>query len=133
MTRTALLLLLASSIALADSTVSVDKLTVDGQEVRQLKCTLKEADFFATMTIAAAVARQKKALDACVPAGGAFRATWKWKGGKATDVKVSAASAEKAKACVVKALGHTTAADADCGAVILVGDAAAADKAAAAL
>lgn len=130
MTRTILLLLLTSSVVRADTTVNVEKLSVNGQEIRHLKCVLKNADFFASMIVAAGVAAEKKALDACAPEGAAFRVEWKWKGGKASDVKVTAASAEKAKACVVKALGQTTATDADCSAVILVGELKGAEKAA---
>jgi hypothetical protein len=124
-------LLLVGASAQAQTNVTVGKMTVDGQEVRELKCSLKKGGLFAVATVVGALSKQKKALDACVPGGAAFRVEWKWDGGKARDVTVTQSSAKGKNKCVVAAVGKTTAStDGTCSAVVLVGKAEAAGKAA---
>ena len=126
----AAILVLAASVR-ADTTVTVGKMTVDGQEVRDLKCTLKKAGFFAVAAVVGALSKQKKALDACAPGGAAFQVEWKFEDGKAKDVTVVKSSAKAKEKCVVKALGKTKApSEGTCSAVVLVGKAEAAGKAA---
>ena len=134
MTRFAVVLavlVLAGSVQ-ADTNVTVGKMTVDGQEVRDLKCSLKKGGFFAVAQVVGALSKQKKALDACAPGGAAFLAEWKWDGsGKATDVAVTKSSAKGKNKCVVAALGKTKATtEGSCSAIILVGKSEAAGKAA---
>jgi hypothetical protein len=121
--------------AQAQTNVTVGKMTVDGQEVRELKCNLKKAGFLAVATVVGALSKQKKALDACVPGGAAFRVEWKWDGaGKAKDVAVAQSSAKGKDKCVAAAVAKTTAsAEGACSAIILVGKSEAAGKAADAL
>ena len=129
-------LIVATALALAVSAqaqtnVTVGKMTVDGQEVRELKCSLKKGGFFAVATVVGALSKQKKALDACVPAGAAFKVEWKWDGGKAKDVTVTQSSAKAKNKCVAAAVGKTTAtAEGSCSAIVLVGKSEAAGKAA---
>lgn len=123
-------LLFASPPALAaEASLAVDSLTVDGQEVRALSCTLREPDLVALLTVVGALAQQKAALDACAPRGAAFRVRWTW--GAKTAAKVEAARAPKAaEACVARALERTRGPAGACGAIVLAGDPAAAAKAA---
>ena len=123
--------LLLGVSAQADTNVTVGKMTVDGQEVRELKCSLKNAGFLAVATVVGALAKQKKALDACVPGGAAFQVEWKWDGGKAKDVTVIQSSAKGKSKCVAAAVAKTTAtAEGACSAIVLVGKSEAAGKAA---
>ncbi len=121
-----------AGIAGADTNVTVGKMTVDGQEVRELKCTLKKGGFFAMAQVVGALSKQKKALDACHPGGAAFLAEWKWDGsGKARDVTVVKSSAKAKNKCVVAALGKTKATtEGTRSAIVLVGKAEAAGTAA---
>ena len=133
MARYALVLavLVLAGSARADTSVTVGKMTVDGQEVRELKCTLKKAGFFAVAAVVGALSKQKKALDACVPGGAAFQVEWKFDGGKAKDVVVVKSSAKAKNKCVVAALGKTKApSEGTCSAIVLVGKSEAAGKAA---
>src|SRR5262245_41467395 len=126
--------LLAAPMAQASSTVDVGQMEVNGQEVRNVKCTLGEGGIFAIMGFVGQLANHKETLDACVPAGAAFRLEWKWVGGKTKKGKVAASRAKPKNAGVVTAMQKTTAnAKGSCSAVILVGDATGAGKAADAL
>lgn len=117
--------------ASARASISVSAMDVDGQAVRDLACQIDNGGMFAVMGVVGTVAKQKKALDACAPAGAAFRVAWTWAGGKATRVDVLAASDKAKSACIQKALQLTTTdTNGDCRAVLLVGDAAAAKRAA---
>ena len=117
--------------ARADTNVTVGKMTVDGQEVRELKCTLKNAGFLALATVVGALSKQKKAFDACVPGGAAFQVEWKWDGGKAKDVVVAKSSAKGKNKCFAAAVAKATStAEGTCSAIVLVGKAEAAGKAA---
>ncbi|HEY3351605.1 MAG TPA: hypothetical protein VGQ83_00020 [Polyangia bacterium] len=130
----ALVTLLCPALAGAGSTLKADRLSVNGLEVRQLSCTLEKADFFALMTVVGALAKQKDALDACAPAGAAFRVEWQWAKGKAKGAKVAQSSKAGANKCVAAAVLKTSAAtDGSCAGTILVGEAKAAGKAADAL
>jgi hypothetical protein len=123
--------LVFAATATAQTNVTVGKMTVDGQEVRELKCSLKNAGFLAVATVVGALAKQKKALDACVPAGAAFRVEWKWDGGKAKDVSVVKSSATGKNKCFAAAVAKATStAEGTCSAIVLVGKAEAAGKAA---
>lgn len=117
--------------ARADTNVTVGKMTVDGQEVRDLKCSLKKGGFFAVAGVVGALSKQKKALDACHPGGAAFQVEWKFEGDKTKDVVVVKSSAKAKNKCVVAALGKTKApSEGTCSAVVLVGKSEAAGKAA---
>lgn len=130
---TLVILAAATSAAHADS-VSVGSLTADGQTVRNLSCELQSGGMLAVIQVVGTLAKQKRTLDACAPAGGAFQVKWAWAGGKAKDVEVLKSSASSKSACVAKALKltHTDLAG-TCQALVLVGKPAGADKAADAL
>ncbi len=126
-----LAVLVLAGNARADTNVTVGKMTVDGQEVRELKCTLKKAGFFAVAAVVGALSKQKKALDACHPGGAAFHVEWKFVGDKAKDVAVLKSSAKAKNTCVIAALGKTKApSEGTCSAIVLVGKSGAAGKAA---
>jgi hypothetical protein len=129
-----LALVLLPAAALAGSTLTAGKLSVNGLEVRDVSCTLEKADFLGLLTVVGALAKEKAALDACAPGGAAFAAEWAWAGGKATDAKVARSSKAAANGCVAKALRRTRATvDGRCTGTVLVGEAKAAAKAADAL
>jgi hypothetical protein len=111
--------------------VSVGSLTVDGLAVRALVCDLDDGGMFAVMAVVGALAKKKKTLDACAPKGGAFRVAWTWAGGKTTTAEVKASSLSKKDACVAKALRKaSTGPQGTCEAIVLVGKAKAAQRAA---
>lgn len=127
----ALVTMLAGSVAIARSSLKVGSMSVNDLTVLDLACELDNGGMFAVMGVVGALAKQKKALDACVPAGAAFRVSWTWAGGKATRVEVLAASEPAKSACVQKAVQLTTTDTVgDCRAVVLVGASAAAKSAA---
>ncbi len=116
--------------AQADVQVSVSELTVDGLQVRSLKCTLDKGGLLAAATVVGSLAQQDSALDACSPEGAAFSVQWTW--GDASEVSVLASSRPEANACIQAALKTTTSSlNGQCTAVVLVGDEAAAAAAAA--
>lgn len=122
--------LLVPAIASAQTRLSVESLAANGQQVRDLSCSLAEGGMFAMVGVVAALARQKPALDACAPDGAAFKVKWTWSA-KPTDAVVLQASAPKAKACVEKALKATRGPTAGtCTGLVLTGPAPAAEKAA---
>jgi len=124
-------LLLAPATGLAETNLTVESLAADGMQVRDLTCKLQEGGMFAMIGVVAALAKQKPALDACAPAGAAFRVKWTWSA-KPTDAVVEAGSAPKAMACVAKALKATQGPSAGtCTGLVLTGPVEAAEKAAA--
>ena len=115
-------------------TVGIDTMTVDGQEVRALSCTLESGGLFAVAGVVGSLAAQKTALDACLPSGGAFEVEWSWVAGKTATQKVLKASTASASTCVQGALGKTTSGvNGTCKAVLLLGEPVAAAAAATAL
>jgi len=130
----AVVLLVACGVPARADEVNVASITADGQTVRNLSCKLESAGLLAVIQIVGTLAKQKRALDGCAPAGGAFQVKWSWSGGKASDVAVLKSSAASKAACVARALKLTRSELAgSCRAIVLVGDQAAANKAADAL
>lgn len=122
---------LATTTATAAVKVSADSMTVDGLEVRQLQCELESGGFLATMQVVGALAKRKKALDRCAPAGAAFDVQWTWKGKGPVPVEVRRSSSPKKEACVARALKKTSSGPkGTCTAIILTGKKAAAAEAA---
>lgn len=118
--------------ALAGGTVEVESLSVDGLELRELSCALDRAPLLGPLVVGASLAAQKEALDACAPAGHAFRVAWTWS--DTTTASVGAASTKGAEDCVRTALEKMTPAlTGRCTAVVLTGPTEAAEKARAAL
>lgn len=124
------LLVLVPSVASGQTQLSVESLAANGQQVRDLSCSLAEGGMFAMVGVVAALAKQKPALDACAPDGAAFKVRWTWSA-KPTDAVVVEASLPKAKSCVEKALKATQGPTAGtCTGLVLTGPAPAAEKAA---
>lgn len=121
-------LVLVAAAATAQTRVTVKKMTVDGLEVHDLSCSLTKGGLFATAAVVGALAKKKKAFDACHPAGAAFAVEVAW--GTSPTAKVTRASKKAKSACMVKALRATKGPAGSCTAVILVGASAAARKAA---
>ncbi len=117
--------------ALAETKLNAQKMTVDGLEVRNLSCTLKQGGMFALMSLVGALAKEKKALDACAPTGAAFAVEWAFSGGTVSAAKVARASVDGKAGCVEKALKAQKPTDAGtCTALVLTGTPAEAQKAA---
>jgi len=117
--------------ALASTTIQVESMTVDGQEVRELECELEKGGLFAAAAVVGALAKQKGTLDACMPSGGAARVAWVWAAGSVKSASVSQVSDDRHKACVTEALrGMGAPMGGSCKALLLIGPAAAAKEAA---
>jgi hypothetical protein len=97
------MLMTAASAAFAGGSLSVASLSVDGLELRDLTCTLERQILLGPVTVAAALASQKPALDACGPEGQAFRVAFRWTGEAAVAVEAGT-GAPAASACVQKVL-----------------------------
>jgi hypothetical protein len=127
-------LLLATPLALAHGKIHVGTLTIDGQTVRDMDCELDAGGLGAVMKMVGALAKQKKALDECAPGGAAYRVKWTWTGGRPSAVEVLAASEASGSACLGRALKLIQSQSAgECRAIVLVGQADAAARAAATL
>ena len=117
--------------AWAGSTIQVEQMNIDGVEVRSLRCDLEKGGLMASMTVVAAIAGQKAALDACAPAGAASQVKWTWAAGATSGVSVVQSSAPETAGCVNKAMTTiTTDIVGTCEAVIFSGPAEAAAAAA---
>lgn len=110
--------------ALATETnLNVGRLSSDGLEVRKLNCKLQSGGMFGSMLIVAELAKQRKTLDACATAGGAFLLEFNWQTGKPTTATVLATNLPKASACVTDALKQTRAVVVGtCKFILLTGD-----------
>lgn len=108
--------------AFAGTSLSIESISADGQEVRNLSCTLDSGGFLALAMVVGSVAKQKSALDACYPAGEAVEVQWTWVAGKATEVSVLHASQPTQNACVANALKLTTnGSNGTCKGTLLIG------------
>jgi hypothetical protein len=94
----------------------------DGFEARNLYCKLNAETKGAAGYIKAGLVDQDAALDACAPKGAAIEVTWSYVSNAAQNVSVVAGSGTMAK-CITKAMGGVRAGvDANCSAVLLIGD-----------
>lgn len=102
--------------------LTVGSIAADGLELRDLMCDVTGGmPMLGALVIAGTLAKQKRALDKCAPAGQAFAVTWTFTAGKARDITASGGS-NTANACVTKAVARTAATlDGRCGAIVLVG------------
>ena len=120
--------------ALAGTDINVEEMNVDGLVVRELKCSLASGGFMGPITVVGTLAQQRTAIDACTPTGGAFRATWTWTGGKVASTKVDQSSPAAKSACFQAALqAAVPSLDGSCSALVLAGEKAGAETAAASL
>lgn len=118
-----------SALAFAGGTVEVGSLSVDGLELRDLSCQLDGGMLFGPLTVAAALAQAKPALDACGPDGQAFRVGFTWSGESKVEVEASSAT-DKAAACVRAAIASVPpVARGKCTIVVLTGPTSAAEAA----
>lgn len=123
--------LLWGSVAAAKFNISLGSLSADGQEVRNLSCSLDSGGLFAGLAVVGTLAKQKRALDACAPEGAAFSVQFTFADGGAKQAKVLASSAKGKDACVSRALSRLrTDLVGTCSAIILAGNSTAARKAA---
>jgi hypothetical protein len=119
------------SAAESKSKLNISSMTANGQEVQKLSCQLADLGLFTGMTLVAAIAEQKQALDACAPNGAAFLITWTWDGKTTTHAQVVDSSNAKAAACVTGVFKKLTSTlSGDCRAIVLVGENGAAKQAA---
>jgi len=130
----ALAALLFAPGAHAGASITVDDITVDGVTVKTMSCELSQGGLMAGVSVVAALAGQKTALDACSPAGGAYKVGWTWADGQTAKVAVTEAAAPDTAACVDAALkAINTGVTGQCTALLLVGDPAGAEAASEAL
>lgn len=126
-----MLLLLLVWSALAGMTLNMETVAVNGVELRAVQCELNSGGLVASIGVVASVAEQKAALDACAPAGAAARVGWTWKDGKVAETSVQRVEGTAQASCIQAALKRTVSGiDGVCQAVILLGPAEAAAKAA---
>ncbi len=110
--------------------ISMESVEADGQRLLGLACRADRLPLLGSLAVVGSIAEQKRAFDRCVPKGGAVALTWTFRKGRARDVSVRSASSKKAGACIAKAMGKVVAPfSAECGAVVLAGDAKGADEA----
>lgn len=101
----------------------------DGFEARNLECKFNSATRGGAGYVKAGLVDVDAALDACAPKGAAIDVAWGYISNQAQNISVSAASNTVAK-CVMKAMGGVRAGvEANCTAVLLIGDVAAATAA----
>ena len=94
----------------------------DGFQARDLQCTLTVPTRGAAGYIAAGLAEQDAALDACAPKGAAIEISWGYVSGQARNVSVSAETSKQAN-CIMAAMGKVRAGvEANCSAIMLIGD-----------
>ena len=109
------------ALHLSSVTIPIEGMEVDGQRVSELRCELESGGLLASALVVGSLARQKPALDACAPEGGAYIATWTW--GAGAEVEVTKGSPESGNACVQKALEATVSdLKGTCTATLLVGE-----------
>lgn len=129
-----MLLLFLLSQAPAGMTLEADSMSADGVTIRHLSCDLNSGGFLALIGVVSSIAGQKPALAACAPAGGAFALDWTWSQGRTAAVTIGNSSLPGKNACVQTAMRATTSGvDGICKGILLIGDAAGAEKAADAL
>lgn len=71
-------LMLLGALAHAETTVSVDNLSVDGLQVRALHCTLDRGGLLASAMVVGALAAEKSTIDTCGAPGAALTIRWTW-------------------------------------------------------
>ncbi|OIP42415.1 MAG: hypothetical protein AUK47_04475 [Deltaproteobacteria bacterium CG2_30_63_29] len=105
-------------------------IAVEDLEVHDISCELKEGGAFAMLEVVATLANSKAKLDACAPAGAAFRIGFQWTA-EAGSATVSGSTKPSAEACVKEALDAIQGGpEGRCTAILLVGEVEAARRAA---
>ncbi|MDI1480462.1 hypothetical protein [Polyangium sp. y55x31] len=102
--------------------LSVGQLEADGLVAKDIQCKTEGGGMalLGAVLVTAWMSPQKKALDACAPAGTETRVVWKARGGKVTEVQ--AAGSPKVKACVERALsGGKPVLEGHCAATVVHG------------
>ncbi len=84
----------------AGTALTITSLSVDGLQVEDLRCTMREGGLLAAAELVAGLAAQRDALDACAPAGAAPRVTWSFGGGAVTAVEAKGSGSDAVDACV---------------------------------
>ena len=111
------------TIGLAGVNVNVSDLTVDGLTLKNLSCALDAGGLFASALVVGALAKEREALDACVPAGAAVELEWTWSGGAASKAEALRASMVNKAPCVAAVVMAVPApANGTCRATVLVGE-----------
>jgi hypothetical protein len=94
----------------------------DGFEARDLQCALTVPTRGAEGFIAAGLADQDAALDACAPKGAAIEISWGYVSGQARNVSVSAETSKQANCVMAAMAGVRAGVEASCSAIMLLGD-----------
>ncbi|MRG94665.1 hypothetical protein [Polyangium spumosum] len=84
--------------------LSIGQLEADGLVAKDIQCKTEGGGMalLGAVLVTAWMSPQKRALDACAPAGTETRVAWKARGGKVTEVQVT--GSPKVEACVERAL-----------------------------
>lgn len=120
------------ALAWGGSDVSIESMTVDGLEIRDVSCSLQGFSFTWMVELQQSLAASKKPGDACVPKGAAVRVRWNWQGRATAKPQVvkSTATSEQQQ-CLSRVLTLETAPlDATCELTLLYGEPTAARAAA---
>lgn len=128
--RALILSLLIPFSASASTTVNVDSMSMDGLALRDVHCELASGGLFASMAVAAQLASQADAFNACHPSGAAIRLDWTWQGEQLRRSEVVSTTASGADSCMVRTLGSIRSPlSGTCQTTFLVGDTARAEAA----
>jgi hypothetical protein len=128
--RTLILALMLPVAANASTTVNVNSMNMDDLAIRDVHCELSSGGLFASMAVAAQLASQADAFNACHPAGAAIRLSWTWQGEQLVNPSVTSSSVSGVNSCMITALGAIRSPlSGTCQTTFLVGDDAAAEAA----
>ncbi len=108
--------------AFAGTHLEIQGLEANGLHMDSLRCDLEGGGGLAALTIIAAVAAEKPALDACAPKGGSVKVDWSWKAGAWANLNLSEAKPKGVETCVAAALRKVVpVVEGTCSAVVRLG------------
>ncbi len=120
-------------LAVADANLTMGSTEVSGMRVQSLSCAKAKRPLLEGMAMVGAFAEHKEALEGCAPKGAAVVVNWAGASGMLSDLDVYSGQGAEVNACVGKALASAESPMAGpCATVLLLGDEANADAAAAA-
>lgn len=128
--RILILALMLPAAASASTTVNVNSMNLDDLSIRDVHCELTGGGLFASMAVAAQLASQADAFNACHPSGAAIRLAWTWQNEQLVNPSVLSSSTSGADRCMTSALqAIRSPLSGTCETTFLVGDLAAAEAA----
>ncbi|MCR9165252.1 MAG: hypothetical protein ACE37F_26940 [Nannocystaceae bacterium] len=120
-------------LKVADANLEMGGTEANGLRVQSLSCANAKRPLLEGMAMVGGFAEHKAALDACAPKGAAVVVTWKGASGALSELDVYSGRGASVDACVSEALASAKSPLAGpCAGVLMLGEAAGADAAAAA-